>query len=172
MTESGARDIFDTTRLASAAFLIVSGLAAIAGSVLDWVTITALPLVPEGSAAAREVAERGTPFTGLEADWGWASLVAGVVVLACGALLALRARSGYAILAMLASIVVGAVGIAAFRAIGDDDSPLMREMARIGEMSPGIGVVLVTLGGIVGLLAAVAGVVATPKAREADALSG
>lgn len=166
MTEAGARDIFERTRLGAAAFLVVSGLAAVAGSVLDWVTIEALPIVPEGSDAAREVAERGTPFTGIEADWGWTTLVAGLVVLACGALLAWRERSRYALLAMLASIVVGAVGIAAYRAIGDESSSLMREMARIGELSPGIGVVLVALGGIVGMLAAVAGIVATPTARE------
>lgn len=161
-------DFFDRARRVVALVLMVAGGASVIGSALDWVTITARPsLVGNFDFGAEnrhvEEPEPSEPFDGLEATYGYYSLAGGAVILAAAALLAWRAQGRYAWLAFIASIVVGAIAIAAYRGIADPASPLSHKMDVIGKAEPALGLTLVTAGAIVGLLAAATGIAATPR---------
>jgi hypothetical protein len=157
-------DPFSRVRIIAVALLLVAGVTAIAGSTLEWVTITEAPELVEGADFEDEtVAPPDTdPFTGLEHGDGWAVLVAGVVVIIGASLLLVRKRSGWAWLALIGSVVIGAVAFADYRGVTE----LARDMDVSGEVDPGLGLALVAGAGIIGLLASAAGIAATPAERE------
>lgn len=160
-------DFFDRARRVAVAALIAAGAAAIVGSALDWVTISERPQLQQDVDFQErnelvEEPEVTRPFTGLEAEYGYYSLIGGVLVAAGAILLLWRKRGKYAWLCFVASVTVGAIAIAAYRGISDSSSSLYLRMDIIGRAEPALGVTLVTAGAIVGLLASVAGVAATP----------
>ncbi|MEA2435379.1 MAG: hypothetical protein QOG54_2836 [Actinomycetota bacterium] len=136
-------DIFDKARSVAASVLFACGLAAILGAVLAWVTVELPELgVPNGRPAET--------VTGIEGTDGWIVIVAGAMVIVAAVLLVLRATSGYAWLAFLASMVVGGIALANYR-----------QLDQIGE--PAMGLLLVAAAGIIGVIAAAAGVAASPR---------
>ncbi|HET7483059.1 MAG TPA: hypothetical protein VFK89_09380 [Actinomycetota bacterium] len=153
---SPTRDAFDTARSASAAAMVAAGAAAIIGTMLDWVTVTPPQIVPLSQA------DRTEPFTGWETGHGIYIVGAAAIVIVCAVLLVVRRRSFYAWGAFLASIVVGGIGISNYRGL---DSLFYEQMDRIGRASPALGITLVAAGGIVGVIAAAAGVAASPSTR-------
>lgn len=138
--------------------LVVAGLAAIAGTFLDWVTIEPPARVPDAQA------HRLAAFTGIETSDGRLILLAAIVVLGSAIALSIRKRSTFAWLAFIASIVIGAIAIADYRGI---DTLFYDEMQRIGRPLPALGLKLVAAAGILGLIGAVAGIAATPT-RESS----
>ncbi|HJR45575.1 MAG TPA: hypothetical protein VJ927_08205 [Actinomycetota bacterium] len=146
-------DYFEKARAVAATILFVCAATAILGSFLDWVTVEPPVVIPA------DQAPRAVAFNGLDAGDGVIVIGAGIVVIIGAVLLVLRARSSFAWLAFFASMVIGGIAIADFRGL---DALFYDEMNRIGDPSPGIGLILVAAGGLIGLVAAVAGVAATP----------
>lgn len=155
MTSARPADYFDRARSVSATILFLCAAVAILGSFLDWVTVEPPEVIPA------DQAPRLAAFNGVEVGDGWIVVGAAVVVIASAVMLVLRASSGFAWIAFFASMVIGGIAIADFRGI---EALFYDEMDRIGEPSPGIGLILVAVGGLVGLVAAVAAVAATPSA--------
>ena len=158
MSSNEPRDFFDKARAVAVMVLVVAGLAAIAGTFLDWVTIEPPARVPNAQA------DRLAAFTGLETSDGRLIVLAGIVVLGSAVALSIRKTSGPAWLAFAASIVIGAIAIADYRGI---DTLFYDEMQRIGRPFPAFGLKLVAAAGILGLIGSVAGIAATPK-RESS----
>jgi hypothetical protein len=151
-------DYFDRARALAAAVMIAAAAAAIIGSLLNWVTITP----PPTEAGRRQASE---PFSGVEARDGW-YVIAAALVLAVSAIgLILRRRSAYAGLAFVAAIVIGAIAFADYRGIGELRSAISERMDIVGDADPAVGLMLVAAGGFLGLVGAVIGIVASPRAR-------
>ena len=149
-----AGDTFDRARSISAAFLVAAGAAVILGTVLDWVTIEPPAVMP------LDQAPRAEPFSGLETKSAPYLLIAAGAVILLALLLVVRQKSIYAWGAFLASMVIGAISFQNYRGI---DELFYEQMERIGDPSPAIGLMLVVAGGIVGVIAAAAGISATPS---------
>ncbi len=163
-------DYFARARRWAVAAMAAAGFVAVIGSVLDWVTITPPPEPPPGiDFGAQEIeAQRATePFTGTEARDGWWTLGAGLVLVVAAGLLLLRGRGAYGWLGLLASIVIGAVAVADYRAIGDLSSGLSRRMDVVGDADPALGITLVAAAALVGLVASGAGIAASPPPARA-----
>jgi hypothetical protein len=161
-------DYFDRARSIAVAMLVAASAAAIIGSFLDWVTITDRPsLDPEADFGSQEVEApvESEPYSGVEARDGWIVVCAGVVLLLSSAGLAVRKRARYAGLAFVASMVIGGIAFADYQGSGDVSSAISDRMDIVGDPEPAVGITLVAVGGVVGLLGAVAGVVATPGSR-------
>lgn len=156
-------DPFERARAAAAALLLAAGIAAIAGSLLDWITISNAPeLVPGSDFESQQVERPDTePFSGIEQGDGWAVLTAGIVVVVGAFLLFVRKRASWAWLALIASVVIGAIAFADYRGVAE----LANEMNVSGEVGPGLGLALVAGAGIAGLVASAAGIAATPSER-------
>jgi len=160
MTEGRMTDTFDRARSVAAAFLVAAGAAVILGTVLDWVTIQPPPLVPTDQLPATE------PFSGLETKSAPYLLIGAGAVILLALLLVARAKSLYAWLAFLTSIMIGGVAFQNYRGI---EELFYVQMERIGEPDPALGLMLVAAGGVVGVIAGAAGVAAVPPAdRTAD----
>jgi hypothetical protein len=153
------RDYFDRARTWAVTAMLVAGALAMTGSLLDWVTITPPPVVPD------DQAHRLEPFTGLDARSGWYVIGAGIVMAVSALLLYARKKSGYAWLGFLAAMAIGAIAIADFRGIGDLQSAIMRRTDIIGDAQPAAGIMLVALAALLGVIGSVAGVAATPSDR-------
>jgi LPXTG-motif cell wall-anchored protein len=159
-------DFFDKARRWAVIALVIAGLSAAGGSLLNWVTIEASPQLQQGiNFGGRHVKRPSVtkPFTGLEARDGWWTLAGGTILMVAGGLLLARRRAVYAWLAFLASMVIGAVVIADYRQIGELSSDLSRRMHIVGDAAPGVGIVLVAVGGLLGLIASVAALAASPR---------
>ena len=166
--EAAQYDFFEVARKWAAILVIAAGTLAIIGSMLDWVTITVRPTLSQNIdfGAERdglEAPEATQPFTGLEAGEGYFVLGAGVVLVACGALLLLRPRARWAWLGLLASVVVGAVAFADFRGIGDLSSSISQRMEIVGRARPALGLTLVAVAAFLGVLGAAGGIAASPS---------
>ncbi|MGH2749148.1 MAG: hypothetical protein ACRDKB_14675 [Actinomycetota bacterium] len=164
--EPARGDYFDRARRVAATGLFVAGVLAVAGSLLPWVEVTPPLVVPEAEA------ERADALIGIEISDGRVVLVAGVVIIAAAALLVLRRRSGWAWLALAASILVGAIGISDYRQVSGFrpeagvQPPFVRRAERAGEVDPAFALILVAAAGIVGLVASVGALAATPSDRQ------
>ncbi len=154
MSDAGTRDYFDTARSYAAAVLVAAGAAAILGSFLDWVTIEPPEVVPVDQLPKLE------PFNGVEANDGLLIIGAAVFVIICAALLIVRRRALWAWGAFLGSMMIGGIGVADYRGI---EQIFFDEMDRIGDPAPALGLSLVAAAGFIGLIAAAAGVAATPR---------
>jgi hypothetical protein len=158
-----APDFFDRARVAAAVALVVTGALAIVGCFLKWVTFSL------DEPAGTTTSQRPTaPIAGTKvSDWK-VVLVAGVLVIACALLLALRKRSFYAWVCFLASIVIGGIAVADYRGLGDPTSGFLRGLEHAlhitiqGKAQPAIGLTLVAIAGVGGLIASVVGIAATP----------
>ena len=163
----GGRDYFDKARTWAVAVMILAGAGAIAGAMLDWVTIAESPeLAPDvdfGSDVALEPPEPTEPYSGVEARDGWPVLAGGIALIWCALLLAVRKRSLYGWLGFIACVVIGAVGIADYKGVGDLSSAISERMDVVGDPQPAFGITLVAASALVGLIASVAGVAASPN---------
>lgn len=155
--EEHSPDYFDKARAVAVAGLVVAAGMAIAGSLLDWVQITPPDVVPPGEAANVQ------PFTGVEAQDGLWVISGALLLLLCGVGLLLRRRGGYALLAFVVSVIIGAIAVADYRGLGEVSSAIARRMNIVGDASAGIGLKLVAVSALVGLVSSVIGLAATPK---------
>ncbi|MGH2730383.1 MAG: hypothetical protein ACRDJI_07200 [Actinomycetota bacterium] len=155
MSEPPAQDFMERARSVAASVLFAAGLAAILGSVIDWVTIEPPPRLPSD--------QNAEPFTGVEADDGWWVIAAAVLVITSAVLLVLRRRSLYGWLGFAASTVIGSIAVADYRGVEE----LAERMDRVGrDVDPGLGLSLVAAAALVGLLASAAGAAASPKSTS------
>ena len=154
MAHTRPYDYFDRARSVAATILFLCAAVSILGAFLDWVTIEPPEVIPA------DQAPRLAAFNGIDVGDGWIVVGAAIVMVAAAVMLVLRAGSGFAWLAFFASMVIGGIAIADFRGL---ETVFYDEMNRIGDPSPGIGLILVAVGGLAGLVAAVAAVAATPS---------
>jgi hypothetical protein len=154
MAVDGSPDYFDKARAVAAAFLIAAGASVILGVFLEWVSVTPPEVVPPREAAKVE------PFSGIETSDGWILILAGAVLVVCGIVVGVRRSAGTAMVAFGTAVVVGAIGIADYRGI---DELFYREMNRVGDPVPAVGIMLVVGGAIVGLISSALAMVASPR---------
>jgi uncharacterized membrane protein len=151
-------------RSVSVAALLAAAVAAIVGSFLDWVRLTApedLPISAEAQAALAE--QMSQPFSGVEARDGWWVIGAAAVIIVSGVMLLMRKRSGYAWLAFLAAVLMGSIVFADYRGIGDISSSISQRMDIVGRADVGIGLTMVAAAVIVAVIGSLIGVAATPR---------
>ena len=156
-------DYFDRARMVAVALLVLVGVTAIAGSFMAWTTRGTLPeeiLVEAGPVVEDQLSD---PVTGFDAGDGKVVIGAAAFVLVAAMLLAVTRTSGYGLLAILASMVIGAVAIAAYRALGDTTSDFYRKLDLAGEIDPGIGLILVAIAGLLGVIAGSLGMISSHK---------
>ena len=166
MPEPIVRDYFDKVRYIAAVLLIVAGATAIIGATLDWVTINECPRLIPGFDFGDQEVEAPPPcvaFSGTDITDGKIIIAGGVVLVLMAVLLLLRKRSSYGWGAFITSMIIGAIAISDYRGVGDLSSAISQRAKVIGDADPAIGLLLVTVGGLIGLLASVAGVTATPS---------
>lgn len=158
-------DYFDRARSVAVALMIAAAMVAVIGSTLEWATISNAPDLVEGADFGDQPIEKPntTAFTGLDAGDGIWVIVAGVVLLIAGVMLIARRRSAWAWLGLVASVVIGAIAFADYRGIED----VARALDRSGDADPALGLLLVAAGGLVGMIASVGGIAATPTVRDA-----
>jgi hypothetical protein len=154
MAAGGSPDYFDRARSVAAAFLIAAGASVVVGAFLDWVSVTPPEVVPQ------DQADNVRPFSGIETSDGWIVVAAGSILLVCGIVTGLRRSSAAAMSAFGTAVIIGAIGIADYRGINE---LFYREMNRIGDPVPAIGIMLVIGGAIVGLLSATMALAASPR---------
>lgn len=159
---SATYDPLSRIRAIAATAMFLAGVLAIAGSLLDWVTLTLPPTIPTDQLDAAQ------PFNGLEARDGWVTLGAGVLLMLAAAGLMLKGRRGYASLGILAAILIGAIAIADFRAVEDPHSGLSRRTERVGDADPGTGLFIIGIAGVMGLLASVSARAATDPSTPSE----
>lgn len=154
-SNAAARDYFGRARAWAATGLFVAAGLCILGSFLDWVTIARLPqTIPADQAA------RAEPFNGLDIGDGWWTLAAGIALLISAVLLVLREHGRYAWWGFVAAMVAGGIAISDYRGIAE----VFENWGGIGlGPQPGLGLSLIAVGSLVGLVASVAGIAATPK---------
>ncbi|MPZ69348.1 MAG: hypothetical protein GEU71_07445 [Actinobacteria bacterium] len=156
-------DYFDRARTLAVTLLVLAGAMAIAGSFLDWTTQGELPeeiLMQQGGGLLAELSE---PVTGFDAGDGKVAIGAAVFVLVGALLLAVTRQGRYGLLALVASMVIGAVAIAAYRSLDDTTSDFFRKLDLAGEIDPGIGLILCAVAGLLGVLAGALGMISSPK---------
>jgi hypothetical protein len=154
MAVEASPNYFDRARAVAAAFLIAAGASVILGAFLDWVSVTPPEVVPPNQA------EQVQPFSGIETSDGWIVIVAGAILVVCGIVTGIRRSSVSAMVAFGSAIVIGAIGIADYRGIED---LFYRELNRVGDPVPAVGIMLVVGGAIVGLLSAAMALAASPR---------
>lgn len=165
MTTEQGSDFFERARGVAAAVLLAVGAACVIGAALDWATLETCPELVPGSTFTEEELEDPPlcPVRGIDSIEGKAVVVAGFGILGSAIYLILRRRSSFAWLAFWSSVVAGSFAVAAYRAIGDADSSFSRRYGLIADYEPGIGLTLVAAATIVGVIAAIAGIAATPR---------
>lgn len=154
-------DYFDRARTVAVALLVMVGGLAMAGSFMNWTTEGELPEgVPTENTG---VAGLSGPVTGFDAGDGKVVIGAAVFVLVAALLLAVTRQGRYGLLALVASMVTGAVAIAAYRSLDDTTSDFFRKLDLAGEIDPGIGLIMCAVAGLLGVLAGALGMISSPK---------
>jgi hypothetical protein len=157
-------DFFERARRVAVAVLLAAGAACVIGGVLDWATLERCPEIVPGSNFDESELEDPPPcpVRGVDTTEGKIAIAAGFGTLAAAILLTLKVRGSYAWLALLTSVVAGSFAISAYRGIGDANSSISRRLGLIDAYEPGIGLILVAAAAVIGVLAAVGGIAATP----------
>ncbi|HYN37263.1 MAG TPA: hypothetical protein VEV82_09855 [Actinomycetota bacterium] len=169
MQQASGLDFFTKARVWAGSIVLLAGLCAIVGSAVDWVTVTPPPKPPPGvDFEDRPFGsdDSSDSFSGLEVRDGWVTLISGAALMTGGMLLIMRRRGGW--LAVFASIPIGAVTLSAYRAIDSPTSGLLERTETVGDVDPGLGLTLLAGAALVGLIAGVIGLAATPN-EETDA---
>jgi hypothetical protein len=156
MDRPEGRDYFDKARAVAAALLLVVTTAAVTGTFLEWVTIEPPGRIPQAQAGRLDA------FTGFETSDGWIIVGLAGVILVSALLLIVRRRSMYGWISFWCSMLIGGIAIADYRGI---EKLFYDEMNRIGDPTPAFGLTLVAVTGLVGIIASVTAVAASP-ARE------
>ncbi|MEA2477017.1 MAG: hypothetical protein QOC87_1216 [Actinomycetota bacterium] len=155
------RDIFDSARIVASILIGIAGALAIVGSVMDWVNFT----LPEAGTGAPHHQGPSAPIGGLDVRDGNIVIIAGVVLLVAALLLVVSAKGRWALLGLISSVVIGAIAIADYRGLGDVSSVLSRKLNVVGEAHAAAGLTLVAGAALLGLIASVLGIAATPYRR-------
>lgn len=164
MKRVGGGDYFERARAVSIALLMLAGVLAIAGSFMDWTTKGTIPEEIRLQSSVPVIEDQlSDPVTGFDAGDGKVVIGAAVFVLVSAMLLAVTRQGRYGLLALLASVVTGAVAIAAYRSLGDTTSDFFRKLDLAGAIDPGIGLILVAVAGLLGVLAGSLGMISSPK---------
>jgi hypothetical protein len=161
-------DFFARARLWGATLIFVAALLGILGSFLSWVNIEPPPRLPTGeNFEGEQFGEQGEPetFTGVEARDGWYIVGASVVLVIAAILLANGRRTGW--LAFVATLPIGAIAVADYRAVSEPTSAIAERMDLFGDVSPGIGLTLVGIAAVVGLIGSVVAIAASPPQQAA-----
>lgn len=155
--EASQPDFLDKARRAAVAGMLAAALAMIIGSLLDWISIVRLPnVLPES-----ELDNTGS-VAGVDAGDGWWVILIAVIVINAALLLWVRRKSFWAWIGFLASIVIGSIAVADYRAIGQSGSPFLQQLDVVGEIDHGIGLLLVLAGALLGIIFSLVGVAASP----------
>ena len=154
MTEGKTRDTFDNARSVAAAGMVIAGASTIAGTLMDWVTVTPPVLIPVEQAAQAE------PFSGLETRSAPFLLIAAGILILSALMLVVRRRPMYAWIGFLSAIVIGGIGFQNYRGLQE---LFFEQMDGIGTPHAALGLRLVVAGGIVGLIAVAGGLAGTPS---------
>ena len=160
MGPGAERDFFDRARGMVSAGLFLAGAAAVIGALLDWFTFT-LP-EPKGTVNVSNQ-HPSLPISGFDGVHGRWVVAGGIVLIACAFLLVLRGRGIYAGLGLLASVMIGSLAISDYRGVGDVGSDVSRQLNLVGEAHVAAGLVLVVAAALLGVIASVAGIAATPR---------
>lgn len=149
------RDYFERARAWTSTGLVLAAALLVTGSLLDWVSVNELP-----DTIPTEQARFAQPFNGFDVGDGYVTAGAGIVLAFCAVMIMLKAKSTFAWLAFVASIVAGAIAISDYR----DISALFEHYGGIGRgVSPGIGITLAAAGALLGLVSAVGAIAASPR---------
>ncbi len=162
MTTASGRDYFDRARIVAVGLAAVAGVATVAGSFMTWASAGRPPDEVAGEFA---LGAFSPPVSGFDAGDGKIVIGAASFMLVGALLLGVTRRSRYGLLVMVASIVSGAVAIAAYRALDDPASDFYRRLDLTGIIDPGPGLILVTAAGLVGVVAGGLGMIASPSDR-------
>ena len=162
---------FDRARRFAAAGIVLAGLCAIGGSLLDWVVITEREVarnVDFGPETDEIEPGQGEAFAGIEDRDGRLTLAGGAGLIAAATALLVRKRAGFAWLAFWIALAIGGIAFADYRTASEnEDAPtgiLLRH--EVGEeASPGPGLTMVAAAGMLGVISAVGGVAATPRSE-------
>jgi hypothetical protein len=170
MQRGSGLDFFTKARVWAGVVVLLAGLCAIVGSAVEWVTVTKAPPRPPPGVDFQQrpfaTDESSEPFTGLEVREGWVSAVGGAVLMAAGLLLISRNRGGG--LAVLAAMPIGAMAISSYRSLGSEASDLLDRSGTVGDVDPGLGLVLISAAAVVGLISGVVGLAATPRSEPGE----
>ena len=147
------------------AVLLAMGAALVIGGVLDWATLERCPEIDEGTTFEESQLEEPPPcpLRGIDTTEGKVVIAAGFVMLFAAIKLSLTGRPGYAWLAFFSAMVAGSAAIAAYRGVGDPNSSISRRFGLIDAYEVAIGLNLVAAASIVGLIASIAAITATPR---------
>lgn len=156
-------DYFDRARSAASALLVAAAAAAVIGSLMGWATIVERRVDPGADFGVPVEAGQGEPFTGVEARDGYITAGAALVMFVAAVMLFARGTRGWAWLAFSCALVIGGIGIADYRALGDTAAALSRRMGVGAEARPAAGLTLVVAAAFAGLIGAVLGLAATPR---------
>ncbi|MDQ3646870.1 MAG: hypothetical protein M3345_08065 [Actinomycetota bacterium] len=162
-------DFFHRARILASAGQMIAGAMAISGVFLDWVRITARPELVPGSDFGDtpvEAPQVSAPLNGLDIGWdGRWVLIAGVVLIVASILVLTRARGGW--YGFWAAIAIGAISFADYRGVGDVSWAIDRGLEIVGKPVVGAGLTLVAVAAVLGLIASVGAIAASPRARAA-----
>lgn len=162
-------DFFDKARRFAAAGIVLAGLCAIGGSFLDWAVITERQVAPNvdfGEDAGEIEPGQGEEFKGVDDRDGRLTLAGGIGLIAAAVALLVRKTTGTAWIAFWISLAIGGIAFADFRTISSNDAAPRGILIRheVGaEASAGPGLAVVAAAGMLGVLASVGGVAATPR---------
>lgn len=155
---------FDRARQVAVVLLLAAGAACVIGGVMGWATLERCPeIIPGTSFEESELEEPPPcPVRGIDTTEGKVAIAAGFATLGSSILLTLRKRASFAWLALVGAVVAGSSAISAYRGVGDANSSISRRMGLIDAFEPGTGLILTTAAAIVGVMAAVGAIAATP----------
>lgn len=154
-------------RVWAGSLLLLSGVVAVIGASIDWVSVTPPPSPPPGVNFEDEPfaeEESSEPFTGLEAGDGWFVVAGAGALLVAGIMLVSQRGGGW--LGFFATIPIGAIAIAAYRALSSPTSSLLERTETVGDVDPAAGLVLTAFAALAGLIASVVGIAATPRSSS------
>ena len=162
-------DFFDKARRFAAAGIVLAGLCALTGSFLDWAVISERQVAPNvdfGEDAGEIEPGQGEAFAGVDDRDGRLTLGGGIALIAAAVALLVRKTTGTAWIAFWISLAIGGIAFGDYRTISENETApsgvLLRHEVGV-EASPGPGLTLIAAAGMIGVIASVGGVAATPK---------